>query len=201
MVDEVLSTCDVSHQHQHWLLDSGVSSHMCLHRNWFSTYQSIDDGVVFMGNDFSCKIVGVGSVQIRMHDGSVRTLTDVRHVPELRNNLVSLGVLDFAGYRCTTQGGALKVSKGILVVMKAKRIGNLYHLEGRTKVNQAVVAYEDTSDSVLLLHQSLGHMSEKGLKVLVDRKSLLSLKFLNLNFCKYCFFGKHCRQKFKEEGI
>jgi hypothetical protein len=34
MVDEVLSTCDVSHQHQHWLLDSGASSHMCLHRNW-----------------------------------------------------------------------------------------------------------------------------------------------------------------------
>ena len=34
-------------------------------------------------------------------------------------------------------------------------------------------------------------------KVLVDRKSLPSLKFLNLNFCKYCLFGKQCRQKFK----
>ena len=40
-------------------------------------------------------------------------------------------------------------------------------------------------------------MSEKGLKVLIDRKSLPSLKFLNLNFCKYCVFGKKCRQKFK----
>jgi hypothetical protein len=86
----------------------------------------------FMGNYFSCKIVGVGSVQIKMHDGFVRTLTDVRHVPELRNNLISLGVLYSVGYRCTTQGGVLKVSKGILVVMKAKRIGNLYQLEGRT---------------------------------------------------------------------
>jgi hypothetical protein len=92
-----LSTCDVSHQHQHWLLDSRVFSHMCLHINWFSNYQSIDDGVIFMGNVFSCKIVGVGRVRIRMHDGSVRTLTDVRHVPELRNNLISLGVLDFVG--------------------------------------------------------------------------------------------------------
>jgi hypothetical protein len=35
MVDEVLSTYDVSHQHHHWLLDSGASSHICLHRNWF----------------------------------------------------------------------------------------------------------------------------------------------------------------------
>jgi hypothetical protein len=132
MVDEVLSTCDVSHQHHHWLLYSGAFIHMCLHRNWFSTYQSIDDGVVFMGNDFSCKIVVVGSVQIKMHDGFVITLTDVRHVPKLIKNLVSLGVLDFVGYRCTTQVGVLKVSKGILVVMKEKRIKNLYQLEGRT---------------------------------------------------------------------
>jgi transposase InsO family protein len=40
-------------------------------------------------------------------------------------------------------------------------------------------------------------MSKKGLKVLVDLKSLPSLKFLNLNFYKYCVFGKQCRHKFK----
>jgi hypothetical protein len=60
-----------------------------------------------------------------------------------------------------------------------------------------VVASEDAIESVHLWHQRLGHMSEKGLKVLVDRKSLPSLKFLNLNFYKYCVFGKQCRQKFK----
>jgi hypothetical protein len=89
------------------------------------------------------------------------------------------------------------VSKDILVVMKEKRIENLYHLEGRTKVNQEMVAFEDESDYVHLWHLHLGHMREKGLKVLVDHKSLPSLKFLNLNFCKYCVFGKQCRQKFK----
>ena len=56
-----------------------------------------------------------------------------------------------------------------------------------------MVASEDASDYVRLWHQRLDHMSEKGLKVLVDRKSLPSLKFLNLNFCKYCVFGKQCR--------
>ena len=138
-----------------------------------------------MGNDFSCKIDGVGSIQIKMYDGIVIMLKYVRHVPEHRNKLISLGVLDSTSYKCTTQGGVLKVSKGILVVMKAKRIEKLYQLEGRTNVNQAVVAYKDASDSVFLWHQCLGHMSEKGPKVLVDRKSLPSL-----NFCKYCVFGK-----------
>jgi hypothetical protein len=45
--------------------------------------------------------------------------------------LISSGVLDYAGYRSTTQGGVLKVSKENLVVMKAKRVGNLYQLEGK----------------------------------------------------------------------
>ena len=131
MANEELSTCDVSHQHKHWLLDSGASSHMCLHRNWLWTYQSIDDGVFSMGNDFSCKIVGVDRVRIKMHDGYVRTSKNVRHVPELRNNLISFIFIYSVGYMCVVQGGVLKVSKGILVVMKEKRIENLYHLEGR----------------------------------------------------------------------
>ena len=60
-----------------------------------------------------------------------------------------------------------------------------------------MVAFEDVSDSVNLWHQCLGHMSKKWIKVLVDRKSLPSLKFMNLNFCKYFIFGKQCRKKFK----
>jgi hypothetical protein len=132
-----------------------------------------------------------------MHDGPIRTLTDVRDVPKLRKNLIYLGVLYFVGYKCTTQSGVLKVSKGILVVIKEKRITKFYQLEGRTKINQEVVSSEGEIDSTHLWHQRLGHMSEKGLKVLVDRKSLPSLKFLNLKFCKYCVFGKHRRQKFK----
>lgn len=126
---------------------------MCLHRNWFSTsYQYIDDGVVLMGNDISCKIVGIGSIRVKMYGSTLRTLTDVRHVPELKKNLISLGVLDSGGYNCTCQGGVLKVSKSILVVIKAKRIGNLYQLEGRTELDQATVVFESASDSTHLWH-------------------------------------------------
>jgi hypothetical protein len=78
MIDEVLSICNVSQHDHHWLLDSGESNHMCLYRSWFSTYQSIDDDVVFMGTNVSCKIVGIGSVWVKMYDGTVRTLTYVQ---------------------------------------------------------------------------------------------------------------------------
>ena len=64
-----------------------------------------------MGNNASCKIVGIGSIKIKMFNGIVRMLTKVRHVLELKNNLISLGVLDSGGYKFASQGGALKVSK------------------------------------------------------------------------------------------
>jgi hypothetical protein len=139
MVDEVLTIGIVSHYDQQWLLDSGASNHMCLHRHWFITYQSIDDGIVYMGNDISYKVVGIGSIQIKMFDGSFKILTDVRHVPELRKNLISLGVLDTGGYKSIVQGEVMKVYKGILLVMKAKKVGNLFLLEGRTESDHATI--------------------------------------------------------------
>ena len=42
-----------------------------------------------------------------------------------------------------------------------------------------------------------GPYERKGLKVLVDRKLLPSLKTLNVDFCEHCVFGKQARQKFK----
>lgn len=40
----------------------------------------------------------VGSIHIKMHDGVVRVLTNVRHVPKLKRNFISLGALDAKGY-------------------------------------------------------------------------------------------------------
>jgi hypothetical protein len=135
MTDQVLSISSNLQYQEEWQLDSGASHHMCSHRNWFISYQSVDEGVVFMGNGIPCKIVGVGSIRIRMFDGIVRELTDVRYVPELKSNLISLGVLDSCGYKYTGQGGALTLSKGSLVVMKATKVDNLYKMEGSTEVH------------------------------------------------------------------
>jgi len=118
MTVEVFSISNFSCHDQHWLLYYGASNHMCLHRNWFFSYQFIDDIIVYMGNEISCKIVGIGRIQIKMHDGYVNTLINVRHVPELRKNLICLGVLDSEGYKCIVQGGVMKAYKDILLVMK-----------------------------------------------------------------------------------
>lgn len=51
-----------------------------------------------MGNNHSCSVVGIGSVSIKMADGGVRNLENVRWVPELSRNLISVGILDNLGY-------------------------------------------------------------------------------------------------------
>jgi hypothetical protein len=83
---------------------------------------------VFMGNGFPCKTVGVGSIRIRMFNGIVTKLTDVRYVLELKSNLISLGVLDSCKYKYTGQGGPLTLLKGSLVVMKETKVDNLFKL-------------------------------------------------------------------------
>ena len=54
-----------------------------------------------------------------MFDGIVRTITDVRHVPGMKRNLLSCSTFDRKGYKYYGGDGVLKVSKGSLIVMKA----------------------------------------------------------------------------------
>ena len=65
---------------------------MCPIWEWFFEFQELDGGVVYMGNDNPCKTAGIGSIKLRNHDGSTRILRDVRYVPKLKKNLISLGL-------------------------------------------------------------------------------------------------------------
>ncbi|PNX70981.1 hypothetical protein L195_g057937, partial [Trifolium pratense] len=51
-----------------------------------------------MGNDDRSKIVGKGDVCLETNTGCRLTLKDVRHVPDMRLNLISTGLLDEEGY-------------------------------------------------------------------------------------------------------
>jgi len=113
---EVLSvTVFDARSRDEWVLDSGCSYHICPQRDWFVTYQPIDGGTVLMGNNMPCKTIGIGSIKIRMHDSIVGTLSNVRHVPDLKKNLISLGTLNSNGYKFSTEGGVLRVAKVLLL--------------------------------------------------------------------------------------
>ena len=81
-----------------------------------------------MENDAVCKTVGIDNICIRMFDGQVRTLTNVRHVPDLKKNLLSLGALEVRRYKFSCANGGIKVTKDSMMILKGERTTNLYKL-------------------------------------------------------------------------
>ena len=63
-----------------WLLDTRATYHICPRREWFSSFEKLDGGLVIMKNDDACQMARISIVHIKMLDGMVRDLTDVRHV-------------------------------------------------------------------------------------------------------------------------
>ncbi|KAH1073317.1 hypothetical protein J1N35_025645 [Gossypium stocksii] len=53
-----------------------------------------------------------------MHDGTIKILLDVKHMPNLKRNLISLGILDSKSCKINIESNNIKVSRGAIVLMK-----------------------------------------------------------------------------------
>ncbi|PHT40240.1 Retrovirus-related Pol polyprotein from transposon TNT 1-94 [Capsicum baccatum] len=131
------------------------------------------------------------------HDGVIRTLTSVRHVPDLKRNLISLGTLESQGCRYSAEGGVLKVSKGAFVLLKAIRSGSLYLLQGSTVIGSETIA-SSNKDNTKLWHLRLGHMSEKGIQILKKKGYLGNHCTGKVDFYEHCIFGKQRKVSFSK---
>ena len=89
-----------------------------------------------MGDDHLCNVEGMCTVRIKMFDRIVRELKEVRYVPQLKRNLISVGALEALGLVVSMRDGVLKMTKGSMVVMKHVRRNNLYYLKGSTVTGQ-----------------------------------------------------------------
>ncbi|GFZ14252.1 hypothetical protein Acr_24g0004420 [Actinidia rufa] len=90
-----------------WVLDSGSAYHLCRDREVCSTYAACE-GRIWIANNMSSTVVGRGSVRFCIADGRSVTLTEVRHVPNLRKNLISIGMLDSKGCSFDASGRILR---------------------------------------------------------------------------------------------
>ncbi|KAG8503762.1 hypothetical protein CXB51_001771 [Gossypium anomalum] len=182
--DVKVSTSNNSKLTSEWILDSGCSFHICPNREWFSTYSSVEVGVVHMGNHSSSKVISIGTVKIKMHDRTTRALSDVRYVPDLRKNLISLSILDLKGCRINIKSSGIKVSRGALVLLKGKRTDSLYILEGSIVTGE--IGHPSSvaeSKSTRLEWRQLGHIREKCMTVSLKRGFLLDTGFEKLGHC------------------
>ncbi|CAD6246447.1 unnamed protein product [Miscanthus lutarioriparius] len=170
-----------------WILDCACSFHICSNKDWFSSYESVQSGdVMRMGDNNPREIVGIGSVQIKMHDGMIRTLKDVRHIPGMDRNLISLSTLDAEGIQ-TLRFRWSDMNSAKLYVLRGSTLHGF--------VTAAAVSNDEPSKTNLW-HMHLGHMSELGMAELINRDLLDGCTMGKMKFYEHCVFGKHKRIKF-----
>ena len=146
-------------------MDSGVSFYTTPHREIIQNYVASNFGKVYLADGSALDVVGMGDVWILLPNGSVWLLEKVQHIPELRRNLIYVGQLDDEGHAILFVDGTWKVTKGVRVLARGKEIGTLYMTSSPRDTITVANASIDTS----LWHHRLGHMSEKGMKMLLSK--------------------------------
>ena len=98
-----------------------------------------------MENDVVCKTVSIDNIRMRMFDGQVRTFTNVRHIPNLKKNLLSLRALEARWHKFSGADSRIKVIKGSMAILEGKQTSNLYKLiKSIINGDAAVIEKEDT---------------------------------------------------------
>jgi len=86
-----------------WILDTRATYHVYPNRDWCSSFEKLDGCYTVIGDNHLCNVKGIGTIHIKMFDGIVRELKEVRHVPQLKRNLISGGVLETLGHGIHTR--------------------------------------------------------------------------------------------------
>lgn len=119
-----------------WFLESGCSNHMSGNKEWFTDLNEGFKQTVKLGDDSRITVTGIGSVRLWVN-GIVQVITNVYYIPELKNNLLSIGQLQEKGLTILIQNGTCKVfhpSRG--PIMHSDMSGNrMFYFFGEDGVN------------------------------------------------------------------
>lgn len=189
-------TCSsfVCHSNE-WIMDSTSTCHICPSRELFYHLEEFEGGSIYMGNDQTCKILGIGKIKLKLHDGTVRLLTGVQYIPDFKKNLISVGLLESKGFKIAMENGTLKILNGALVVMMATHHRNLYFLKGSTVVGGAATVSDIIGELASDTTRLLGHADDSALQRLMEQDLLKDVKTCKFEFCELCILGKQIRVK------
>lgn len=182
-------------QEDEWIMDTGCSFHMTPRRDWFVEFDNSKTGRVKMANHTHSEIKGIGSIRIQNDDQSTVLISNVRYVPSMTRNLISMGTLEDQGCWFQSRNGSLKVTKGCLTLLKGEKVGTLYILQGKVVAGSANAVVSSKNESKLW-HSRLCHMSKKNTDLLIKKGCLEADKMKGFEFCEDCVYGKSHKVSF-----
>ena len=130
---------------------------------------------------------------MKLANGTQWTLDDARHITKLKKNLISTRKLDKECYVMAFDDASWKVKENSMAFTKGNLVGTFYLL---TNIFDYSLNLLLIGNNASLWHNRLGHMSEKGMKILHCNGSLPNLKELDIGFCEDYVYGKQRRVSF-----
>ena len=172
---------------------------MCGRKEYFCNLEEHYKDTIKLGNNSSMVVTGKGNVRLHVH-GNTYTITDVFFVPDLRNNLLSLGQLQEKGLNILFQHGKCKVyhlENGLLMEthMSSNRMFLLHAISSPTKTTCFHIAVEDNMN---LWHRRYGHLNFRGLNTLYQQNMVYVLPLIKASTkpCNDYLIGKQSRDSF-----
>ncbi|GJZ28589.1 retrovirus-related pol polyprotein from transposon TNT 1-94 [Tanacetum coccineum] len=189
-----------------WFLDSGCSNHMTGDRRWFYSLDDTYRNHVRLGNDVRMAVMGKGHVRLEV-EGITHSLTDVYYVPDLMNNLISVGQVQEKGVTVLIKEGLCSLyhpKKGLTIrsrmttnrmfLFKANPVSSMEN--GTNGVCHKAEVEIDSNTQ--LWHQRFGHINTKSLQLLHDKNLVKGLPPIKDEDkpCADCLVGKQARESF-----
>nr|ABA99612.1 retrotransposon protein, putative, unclassified [Oryza sativa Japonica Group] len=201
--EEMVFSCHTAQEEKDdvWVIDSGCTNHMAADPNLFREMDSSYHAKIHMGNGSIAQSEGKGTVAVQTADGP-KFIKDVLLVPDLKQNLLSIGQLLEHGYAVYFEDFSCKIldRKNNRLVAKINMEKNINFLLRMNHPTQMALRSEiDISD---LWHKRMGHLNYRALKLLRTKGMVQGLPFITLKSdpCEGCVFGKQIRASFPHSG-
>ena len=178
-----------------WFLDSGCSNHMTGYKQLFEELDETYKLKVRLGDDKMIQVEGKGKVAVHTKNG-MRYLHNVYFIPDLTQNLLSIGQLMDSGYSIVFERKTCVIkSKNQVLVEVNMAINKLFPLKV-SNVEERAMAAKVLNQSELW-HLRYGHLNINGLKLLNQKEMVYGLPEINqVGVCEGCILGKQAKFSF-----
>lgn len=187
-----------------WILDSGASTHITFHEEYFKDIKLLPGAHVSVGDDFQLDVIGKGTVYIvkkvedEWKNGCIQ---DVLLVPDMKKNLLSEGILTKMGYKIVKENDYVYIEKDNEIHATGIRgHDNLYRMNFLTQIffQANSVQVNKQMSTIQLWHERLGHVNVGYIKDMINKGLVtgISIDKLENFFCEPCVYGKQHRLPF-----
>ena len=97
---------------------------------------------VMMGNNAMCRVIDIRNVWLMMHDKTMLEIKYVKHVSNLKRNLISFGMFDQIGQSKWLKSYNLRVMNGSKIKMKGTRKNSVYILDSEVIVGESRISID-----------------------------------------------------------